>query len=253
MNAKGRRAFSAAAALAAASLGWTAPATAVVGAADEDARFADRVVMVLTRGADEQANCSGVVLGPRVVLTAAHCVRPTRDMAVLYRDETGAPMLSPVQAVAVHPLYRTDAVARRVVSIDLALVETQTPLDARFVASKLASGEGPAIGETTILAGYGIAREGDPLTGGALRSASLTVRAPLSTILLWADGGDRAGLGACVGDSGGPLFSADGETVLAIVAWTSGPRGRHCGELTQGPLIAPQRAWIDATLARWGR
>jgi hypothetical protein len=41
--------------------------------------------------------------------------------------------------------------------------------------------------------------------------------------------------------------------VLAIVAWTSGPRGRHCGELTQGPLVAPQRAWIDATLARWGR
>jgi hypothetical protein len=255
MNSRRRCAFSIAGALAqlaAASLGWVAPAAAVVGAADEDARFADRVVMILNRGANEQGFCSGVVLGPRVILTAAHCLLPTGDMLVHYRDETGRPVVVPVQAVAVHPRYRADAIARRVVSIDLALVEIRTPLDGRFAAARLAEGDGPAVGETTILAGYGIAREGEPKTGGTLRSARLRVRAPLSKILLWAEDGGRTGLGACVGDSGAPLFSADGETVLAIVAWTSGPDGSHCGDLTQGPLVAPQRAWIDATLARWG-
>lgn len=228
-----------------------APAAAVVGAADADARFADRVVMVLTKGADKAGFCSGVVLGPRVVLTAAHCLRPAADMAVHYRDEAGKPVVVAVAATATHPLYRADAITARVVSIDLALVETEAPLDSRFAAPKLASGNGPAIGETTILAGYGIAREGEPTTGGALRSARLRVRAPLSTILLWAEDGAGAGAGACSGDSGAPLFSDDGETVLAIVAWSSGPKGRRCGELTQGPLVAPQRAWIDATLARW--
>ena len=128
MNANRRRAFSAAAALAAAGLGWIAPAAAVVGAADKDARFADRVVMVLTRGADKAGFCSGVVLGPRVVLTAAHCLRPVADMAVHYRDEEGKPVVVPVEAAAAHPLYRADAIAERVVSIDLALVETRTPL-----------------------------------------------------------------------------------------------------------------------------
>ena len=223
----------------------------MVGAADEDLRFANHVVMVLTRGADKAGFCSGVVLGPRVVLTAAHCLRPVGDMLVHYRDEAGRPVVVRVEAAAAHPLYRADAIAQRVVSVDLALVETQTPLASRFTAPSLASGDGPAVGETAIVAGYGIAREGEPLTGGALRSARLKVRAPQSKILLWAEDADQAGAGACAGNSGGPLFSGDGETVLAIVAWTSGPRGRHCGALTQGPLIAPQRAWIDATLARW--
>jgi secreted trypsin-like serine protease len=228
-------------------------AAAVVGASESGDRFADRVVMVLTRGAEEEAFCSGVVLGPRVVLTAAHCLRPTRDMAVFYRDADGRPALATVAAVAVHPLYRADAIAKRVVSIDLALVETATPLDRRFVAAKLASGDGPAVGETTIVAGYGVGREGEPKTGGTLRSAALAVRAPLSTILLWAEDGAHAGAGACAGDSGAPLFAADGETVTAIVAWTAGSAGHRCGTLTQGPLVAPQREWIDSALARWGR
>jgi hypothetical protein len=32
-----------------------------------------------------------------------------------------------------------------------------------------------------------------------------------------------------------------------------GPKGRACGALTQGILLGPQRAWIDRTLAAWGR
>ena len=230
-----------------------APAGAVVGPSESGARFADHLVMVLARGGDHEGFCTGIVLGPRAVLTAAHCLRPTRDMAVLFRDADDRPALAAVEAVAVHPLYHADAIARRIVSIDLALVETATPLDQRFVAARLASGEGPAVGETTIVAGYGVAREGAPLTGGTLRSAALTTRAPLSNILLWAEDGAHAGVGACAGDSGAPLFLADGATVTAIVAWTAGASGHRCGTLTQGPLLAPQREWIDSVLARWGR
>ncbi len=227
-----------------------APARAVVGPSESGARFADHLVMVLSRGGDREGFCTGIVLGPRAVLTAAHCLRSTRDMAVVYRDAANKPVLIAVAAAVSHPLYRPNAIAERQVSIDLALIETETPLDPRFPPARLAEGEGPAVGDETILAGYGVAREGVPSSGGILLSARLKVRAPLSRILLWAE--DGAAAGACGGDSGAPLFLDDGETVAAIVAWTSGAeRGKRCGGLTQGPLIAPQRDWIAATLARW--
>lgn len=203
-----------------AALSGAAPAAAVVGGADEDAGFANEVVMVLTRGGDKAGFCSGVVLGPRVVLTAAHCLRRPQDMAVFFRDDKGAPVLLPVKAAASHPLYHADAVAQRVVSIDLALIELGAPLPERFAAARLASGDGPGVGEAAVVAGYGVTREGEPKTGGSLRSAKLQVRAPLSRILLWAAGSEPEG--ACSGDSGGPLFPARGR----CSPWSPGPRAR---------------------------
>ncbi len=75
-----------------------------------DARFADRVAMVLMRGKGEAGFCSALVLDSRTLLTAAHCLRPTRDMAVHYRDASGAPVVIPVEAAVAHPLYRPDAI-----------------------------------------------------------------------------------------------------------------------------------------------
>jgi hypothetical protein len=43
------------------------------------------------------------------------------------------------------------------------------------------------------------------------------------------------------------------QTVVAITTWSTGGAGRRCGDLTQGTLIAPQRGWVDATMARWQR
>ncbi len=101
-----------------------APAGAVVGPSESGARFADHVVMVLSRGGDREGFCNGIVLGPSAVRTAAHCLRPTRDMAVHYRDASGKPVLVAVAAAEAHPLYRPNAIAERQVSIDLALIET---------------------------------------------------------------------------------------------------------------------------------
>jgi S1-C subfamily serine protease len=229
-----------------------APARAVVGPDHPDKAFAAHVVMVLQRGVNRAGFCTGVVVAPRAVLTAAHCVTDARNMRIHYRDDSGAPIMLEVAAVAVHPGFRADALVKRVESIDLALVETKAPLDGRFSAATLDDSGAVAVGQPLAIVGYGLGREGEGATGGVLRSAALQVRAPLSKVLLWAEDATGAGSGACTGDSGGPILAADGAKVLAITTWSSGPiKGRHCGAVTQGPLIAAQRPWIDGVLAGW--
>jgi Trypsin len=220
------------------------PAGALVGAAPDE-RFADRVAMVLLRGGDKAGFCSALVLDSRILLTAAHCVKAPRDMAVHYRDASGAPVIIPVEAAIVHPLYRADAIRARVESIDIALIRTALPLDQRFAGATLASGEGPAVGEPVILSGYGVTSDGDWKSGGKLRSVTLAVRAPASKVLVWAADPNGRTAGACSGDSGAPIWSADGMFAIAIAVWAQAPGGRGCGGLTQGPWLAPLKGWIE--------
>ena len=226
-----------------------APARALVGA-EPDGRFADRVAMVLIRGGDKAGFCTGLVLSPRILLTAAHCLRPLRDMAVYYRDAAGAAVIIPVDAAIAHPLYRADAIKARVESIDLALIRTARPLGARFAGAAIDDGGPPAIGAPAIVSGYGAASEGDWASGGTLRSVTLAVREPASKVLIWAADPAGRAAGACSGDSGAPVWSADGSAAIAIVAWAQAAHGRGCGGLTQGPLLAPLKGWIEETERR---
>jgi V8-like Glu-specific endopeptidase len=228
----------------------TGSAEAIVGTSEIDTDDGDRVVTLLTKGPEGAGFCSAVVLAPRVVLTAAHCVRSPQDVVVLTRTESGEPKLWPATAIARHPQYRTDAVASRRLSIDIALVLLASPLGNGNRPLPIAAESKFAVGDTVTLIGYGVTHAGDPTSGGTLHRARLTVRSPLSAVLLWADGGNDS-TGACSGDSGSPLLNADGE-LIAIVAWADGGGRRGCGGVTQGPLLAPVRDWIDGVTRRWG-
>ena len=226
------------------------PARALVGPAEPGDSFAPYVVMVLARMPGAAGFCSGVVLRADVVLTAAHCVAGPADTRVHWR-EADVPVLREVKNVAVHPLYRADAPRTRAKSIDLALVHLASPLPSPFKAVALSDGQLP-VGAHLRIAGFGIEHENKADTGGKLRTGSLDVRAPLSSILLWAADPTHRGLGACTGDSGGPIFDAASGGLVAIVDWAEGAAGKACGALTQGALVAPQRAWIEKILSGWG-
>lgn len=222
------------------------PAGAVVGPSrDAEGGLADEVVMVLQRRGPAAGFCTGVVIGPRAVLTAAHCVPPGADLRVHFKDASGAPVLLPVAGVTRHPGYRADAISRRERSIDLAVVALRDPLPDRFHPAALSPQGSARVGEGFRVAGFGLAREGEAASSGRLRVADLAARAPLSDVLLWAVDPSAAGAGACTGDSGGPVLDASG-AVAALTLWSAGAGRRSCGALTQALWLAPLRGWIDA-------
>jgi hypothetical protein len=228
------------------------PARALVGATDDDKSFASHLVMVVNRGIDQTGFCTGVVIAPRVVLTAAHCLKSVDNMRIGYRGENGEPVFLEIAKAMAHPLYRAESITKRVVSIDLALIETRAPLGPRFSAALLDDSSVATIGQRLRIFGYGVGREGDDKSAGVLRGATLAARAPLNAVLLWAADPSGQGAGACTGDSGGPIVSAESAKVIAITAWSAGAhKGSFCGALTQGALIGPQSDWIAGVLKSW--
>jgi hypothetical protein len=232
-------------ALVAAVLG-ASPAAAILGGSEDPSGLAASTAMVLSsRG----GMCSGIVLAPEAVLTAAHCVAGA-DIRVHWR-EAGEPVLVVPASVAVHPGYDPAAIRTRRRSTDLALVRLAAPLPARFVPAALA-GAAPGAGTALLVGGYGVAREGDPRSTGTFRTAALAAIEPYgpSRILVWMAAPGGAARGPCTGDSGGPAAGPDG-AVVAVVTWSSGPGRAACGGRSQGVLVGPERGWIDRTLAGW--
>ena len=207
--------------------------------------------MVLKSGPNFSAFCSGVVIAADVVLTAGHCVEGGQ-LRVLVKDAAGQNQLLEIASSATHPEYLAVSSKVRARSIDLALLRTKTVLPAQYDPVSMASARNYAVGARFTIAGYGLAAENDMRTGGKLRAGAIVAAAPLSSIVLHAGDPDRKGLGGCTGDSGGPVFDADGNTLAAITVWSTGSGQRQCGDKTDAVWVAPQRGWIDSILAKWG-
>ena len=67
--------------------------------------------------------------------------------------------------------------------------------------------------------------------------------------------GARDGLGACTGDSGGPVFEdrQGGPAIVGVVSWSTGANGAAgCGGLTGVTPLTLYRDWILQIARQWG-
>jgi hypothetical protein len=231
------------------------PASAMVGGAPP-AGEAGRAVLLMvgSRG----TSCSAVALARDLVLTAGHCVLPGADYKLVEFGPARQPLLKDIASIVSHPEFDVNAVLRHRVTADVALLKPAAPL-AKEPALLAPPGSAVAAGDRLVVAGYGLATPGDGRSGGTLRSATLVATGqpgPLQIRLIDpATKGERAGLGACTGDSGAPVFrtTAGALAVIGVVSWSTGPKNSEgCGGLTGVTPLVHYRDWIAQSAARLG-
>lgn len=228
---------------------------AMVGGAPPAGEDAGGAVVMLT---GSHGFCSGVALTRDLVLTAAHCVPPGAGYKLIEFDAARQPVLKDPAAVARHPDFDVNAALRHRVTADVALIKLAALM--RLRPAPLAFDVGSvAAGDRFVLAGYGVAVRGDGKTGGTLRAATLVATGQPGTLQIRladpATRGERAGLGACTGDSGAPVYRPIGGVlaVIGVVSWSSGPAlSDGCGGLTGVTPLVRYRAWVAEQAAKMG-
>jgi hypothetical protein len=234
-----------------------APAAAMVGGAPPASGEIARspVLIVGSRG----NSCTATAIAPDLVLTAAHCVPGDAEYKRVEFDAARKPILKDVSRIARHPQFDLNAMLAHRATADVALLKLAQPLPDGATPAALGARVPRTAGESFIVAGFGVTVRGDGKTGGTLRAATLVATGRPGSLQLRlvdpATRNERAGLGACTGDSGAPAFEhADGRyAVIGVVSWSTGPNsGDGCGGLTGVTPLANYRAWIVEQARRMG-
>jgi secreted trypsin-like serine protease len=239
------------------SLASSVPAHAIVGGAREAAEIANHIVIVVGARGNRATFCTGTALARDLVLTAAHCVAPKGRYRVL--PGRGARALA-IARIAHHPGYDPRHYARGRVTADVALVKLAAALPARIKPATLDNGGAAvAAGDRLLIAGYGVAVPGRDSSTGVARIAALVATGQPGSLQIRlidpATNGERTGLGACIGDSGGPAFreSAGHLRVIGVVSWSTGPvQSEGCGGMTGVTPLVLYKPWIVEQAAKWG-
>ncbi|MGB3050109.1 MAG: trypsin-like serine protease [Polyangiales bacterium] len=215
--------------------------------------------------------CSGALISPLVVVTAAHCAVVEPDAGVVRASAPGtlevvaghlasraadASMIRSVFEVRVHEDYDHDFIMGRNRSgagqggigspNDIALLLLASPFDGIPNAPLLTAEREQALvhhGDVAFVAGYGIYDLDDKLNGELyISDAVIDILGPQELLTRRLDQlGD-----SCYGDSGGPLYvpTEEGDFLVGLVSRGRSDVKRDCGDGGVYTLLSAHLSWI---------
>jgi len=218
--------------------------------------------------------CSGVLISPAIVATAAHCavvepeegvVQPAAPDSLrvvaghLSSLQATASMMRQVTEVRVHEDYDHDFIMGRSRSgagqggmgspNDIALLFISDPFDGPVVAPLLTQSRQHELvraGDVAYVAGYGVYDLEDSHAGELYISDAIIESIGVEELLT----GRTDDLGdSCYGDSGGPLYvpTEQGDFALGLVSRGRSDVGRDCGDGGVYTLLSAYIPWIART------
>lgn len=224
---------------------------------------AKTLAAVLDRSSTGAHLCTAVALGPRLMLTAAHCTDGgTGGVQVIFATTLTDVSLERVRKVTAIQRAKPTPQAKGSFAYnnpdDVALIVLDSPVPPGTAFAKLADGDGvgavhiAGYGATSDLrnAGFGKSQVGFDRT---LRTARTTLIA--KGAVLTAD--QSRGSGVCTGDSGGPAFTMAGKSlaVAGILIGVSAPKSvnDYCRGSAHYVSVDRWRSWIVSTAKALGQ
>jgi Trypsin len=209
--------------------------------------------------------CSGTLIKPDVVLTAAHCTMRRAAYRVTGLDRTFMPATARVISINAHPDFVPGTTPRNQPGIDLSVLKLNKPLGDGFTPLNVNRARSVWSGLSVKIAGYGLSSERTRRTARVLREADLVIKGAFdgsaNRVLVASDAetlAQTSGKGACLGDSGGPVLAGDTGSyqLLGVISWSGGPYQDApralCGGLTALTPVAEHVEWINSQLREMG-